>query len=242
MPLKKFNPGSCDWCNDPVECPPNVNPCADTFLEYDLCEGDFNYTPAYASNWSASDSVTTGDRRKATAAVGGFSVGEVILSLSNRTTGGTFDATEALNWEAEGCVTVYPEYWTIEIPEGFVGHPDLGESADDYDPFCASIPAGAYELALTGPGVYSFLDIGSQLLITFSTSTGDTVIGDLGITYLGTDPDMYVFYDAVPASDYDCMSDIRSIGIEYEISFGSGFITCRAPGPIILTRGPLVAA
>lgn len=235
MALKKFNPGSCDWCGDAPECPPNINPCADTFLSCGLCEGDFNYIPAPASNWSASDSVTTGDRRKATAAVGGFSVGEVILSLSTRTTGSAFDATEAENWEAEGCVNVAPEYWTIEIPEGFVGHPEFGEDADLYDPFCASIPAGTYELTLFSGCAYRYLDFTEQFYIFF-----DSANGSLEILYQDTEPDMYVYYDDILPSDFDCADETRAVGIEYEVSFGSGFITCRAPGPIILTRGPLV--
>lgn len=51
-----------------------------------------------ASFWTAATPVTAGERRRATAAVGGFTYGQVIVSNSARTTGATFDATEAGFW------------------------------------------------------------------------------------------------------------------------------------------------
>lgn len=51
-------------------------------------------------DWQATESVDEGWLRRATAAVGGFTVGQVIKSKTDRTTGATFDATEAGEWEA----------------------------------------------------------------------------------------------------------------------------------------------
>jgi len=51
-----------------------------------------------AANWAPSTSVTAGDRRLATVAAGGFFIGQLIQSNSARTTGLTFNATEAGNW------------------------------------------------------------------------------------------------------------------------------------------------
>jgi len=49
-------------------------------------------------DWAASTGVVLGELRKATVAVGGFVVGQLIRSNSLRTTTATFDATEALLW------------------------------------------------------------------------------------------------------------------------------------------------
>lgn len=236
MPLKKFNPGSCDWCGDAPECPEQTNPCADTFLTGGMCEGDFDYTPAPAANWSASDSVTTGDRRKATAAVGGFSVGEVILSLSTRTTGSTFDSTEASNWEAEGCVNVRPEYWTLTLPGGWETHPEAG--GDIYAEDCGDAPAGTYELSFTGSS-YLYLDLpafAALLLIGSGQASIElTWETDGALTSVAADLQW-------PWSDFDCMDETLSIGPEYYLSAGEGGSSfCINTLPLIFTRGPLVS-
>lgn len=227
-PFKKWNPGSasCDWCADPFECPTGT-PCADTFLSCGLCSGDFNYTPAAASNWSASDSVTTGARRKATAAVGGFSVGEVILSLSNRTTGSTFDSTEAANWEAEGCVDVRPEYYTVTFPayEGF---------SDPDDAVCGDIPPGPIELAWTGVGyLYTESDGDNTVIINLLCSSPNSLDIETFTTENGFQNTTY-YFDSV---DFDCAESTIILTPEMIQEAGS---YCFALGNVALTKGPLV--
>jgi hypothetical protein len=83
-----------------------------------------------APNWQAATAVTTGLRRRATASVGGFSTGQIIVSTSDRTTGATFDATEAAEWEAaEG-----DDYQVVVVDQdgkryGYAGYtdPQFGE-------------------------------------------------------------------------------------------------------------------
>jgi hypothetical protein len=50
------------------------------------------------TDWTPTTAVTTTTYRLATEAVGGFTDGQAIRSLSNRTTGSTFNAAEAANW------------------------------------------------------------------------------------------------------------------------------------------------
>jgi len=64
-----------------------------------------------ATNWLALAAVTANSLYLATAAVGGFIVGQVIKSNSARTTGATFDAAEAANWTAAQDYTL--AYWRM---------------------------------------------------------------------------------------------------------------------------------
>jgi hypothetical protein len=65
---------------------------------------DFGHYPINSltegTAWAGTTAVTAGQVKKATAAVGGFSVDQTIVSLEARTTGSTFDETEAAFWRA----------------------------------------------------------------------------------------------------------------------------------------------
>lgn len=78
-----------------------------------------------APDWTAATAVATGERRRATADVGGFSTGQIVTSNSNRTTGATFDATEAAEWSA----AVGDDYQIVVVDQegkfyGYAGYTD----------------------------------------------------------------------------------------------------------------------
>lgn len=64
-----------------------------------------------ATVWTAVTAVTSGDKYLVPTAVGSFIVGQVITSNSTRTTGATFDASEASNWTAGQDYTL--AYWRM---------------------------------------------------------------------------------------------------------------------------------
>lgn len=64
-----------------------------------------------ATNWALNTAVALNSLYKATVAVGGFVVGQVIKSNSARTTGAVFDAAEATNWTAAQDYTLV--YWRM---------------------------------------------------------------------------------------------------------------------------------
>ena len=64
-----------------------------------------------ATNWTLNTAVAINSLYKATVAVGGFVVGQVIKSASARTTGAVFDAAEAANWTAAQDYTLV--YWRM---------------------------------------------------------------------------------------------------------------------------------